>query len=903
MLSNRGFSMFKHATDLNEVKMSFKNLTLYYSVLFVIVSSGIFSVFFICGNSFIEYGDGFRQGCFNILNLKHVYSSILSGNGIPLWNWSKGFGAPNKFLPDPFNTIAALFPLRHLELGISISILMKIYCGGLAFLFFTHQMHMSNYKCLSGSICYAFSTWFLNIAVFQSVFLFTSYVIPLVILSIDWIARGKTPLLFIASVVYTLIRDPYTAYIIAIAAIIFMLLRYFTYNDLFSIKSYITYVLRFIIYGSVAGLISSVFSLQYVIMAINASTESANAPSYGLFWGLGFVESFGKHLISFGYCHEYSYIGIPVLALLVLPIAFKKISIKRTNLIMSIILIALAFSPLACSMFNGFSYTSARWYVLIVFFVIWSSVECFDIEYLRQKKNTIMMLIWLVVISLWTIGFSILGTISLSLRGTAFILINLMAGALLILAICCFNFSIKQRQLLTIGIMCITLMASWSMNFYLFQDKFIPLGYTNELLAKSTQRVSPKIDDDGFYRVDQVDWTNINKEMEMPANENLWWQSKNLYSYDSLISPEQFKLNKYLGNNYGYRTRVYILSNDNRMGLDFLTGVKYFLGDDKRNDTTGSDAYAGYGFNCVDNIDGVNIFKSRYDVSLGFAYDKFISESEFLKLNRPEREQAMLQAAVIPDEIYNKTHDITEEKAEDIETSVTNLNYTISNCDGISINNNEFIVEKDNASFCINTDRASNSQILFSLDNCTRNEGGSFRIYCSNENIRKTAGTDSSNQGLPNVHDFDLNMGYYDNEFCKLTIEFSKTGTYSFDDMRISAMSTDVFDKYAKQRIQNRLNINSYSNSSVNGTINVDNNSILYFSIPQYDNWEVYIDGEKTQKISNVNIAFFGAQVPAGNHEIVLKYESKPFVYGLIASIIGLLLTLAIISFQRKNKR
>ena len=78
--------------DLNDNKYTFRKLALYYSVLFVIFALGIFSVFIIFGKSFLQPGDGFKQGYFWTAEIKHLISSVFSGNGLPQWNWSRGLG-------------------------------------------------------------------------------------------------------------------------------------------------------------------------------------------------------------------------------------------------------------------------------------------------------------------------------------------------------------------------------------------------------------------------------------------------------------------------------------------------------------------------------------------------------------------------------------------------------------------------------------------------------------------------------------------------------------------------------------------------------------------------------------------------------------------------------------------
>ena len=886
-----------YTSDLNNKPMTTKKLVLYYTLLFAVIAAGVFSVFMLLGKSFIMHGDGFRQGYFWVAEIKHLVSSVVSGEGLPQWNWSRGLGMQYLYRADPFNLLAAAFPLKYFEFGLSMSFVLKLYCGGLAYLFFAREVKMSNFQCILGPILYIFSTWFVNVTMIQSSFIFIAFMLPLTMLSIERIYRGKSPVLFILTVAYFLIRDAYLAYMAAIVAILFMLLRYFAFNDKFNISDYLKNLGRFILYGLTGGLLSAAFSLQFILATMRASTVSPSSGGMDLFVSNNFLIDFGKELMTFGHTTGYTYIGLPIMAILVLPIAVRKVSLKNTSSLMTCILLAMTLFPFFSHMFNGFSYSTGRWFVIIVFFASWATMECFDIRELAQKKNIIIIIIWLVILAIWTIGFEILGITGLSLRGTAFILLNLAAGAALIFVIGAFRsgrFTITQRQIATICISGLVLIVSWSMSFYLYQNKFISVGETARSLDTATQKASTAIEDDGFYRVDQVDWLNCHQAMEMPDMESLWWQSKSVYVYDSFTSSKQLTLNKYLGNNYGYLMRVYLLSNDNRMGLDFLHGVKYFLGDNANTGLVGSDNYAGYGFSYMDTLEGVNILQNKYDSGLGFAYDKYISESEFLKLSRPEREQAILQAAVLPDDKCNQiTGDITEVKSSDIETDVKDVKYDIIATDGLRFTDHSIITEKEKASFTIRLEDVSRSQLIVSLENFVKDDDHSFTVTCENGKIKEVVHTGHSNQCIPDIRDFDMNMGYTDGiETLKITINHA--GEYSLDSFHVTAMSVENYDRYAQKRLAEKFEIEEFDSSHVKGEIDVRKDGLIYFSIPQYTNWNVYIDGKKAEKIEDVNIAFMGAEVSKGHHEVELKYNNPSLLFGIPASVFGLLITITI---------
>ena len=70
-----------------------------------------------------------------------------------------------------------------------------------------------------------------------------------------------------------------------------------------------------------------------------------------------------------------------------------------------------------------------------------------------------------------------------------------------------------------------------------------------------------------------------------------------------------------------------------KMGLKAIIG--YYYPTPKNNMV--KEFYSRMGFEKIGEIDGVSVFKSKYDAGLGFVLKKAISESDFDTLNRIEK--------------------------------------------------------------------------------------------------------------------------------------------------------------------------------------------------------------------------------------------------------------------------
>lgn len=894
-----------------------------YTLIFIILTLGVFAVFILAHKVFIHYGDAYKQGYFWTVELRNNLKSLAAGEGYPLWSWYKGLGMEVSLPTDPFQVVAALFPPGYIEFGYTFAILLRMYCSGLAFIALGREMEMTDLGCLVGGFGYAYSGWIVNMALAQGSFLNATTVLPILILSVDRIYKKKSPLIFIFTVAYFLICSPYTAYMAAIATVIYIFLRYAAYNDYFKLSEYLKQIGVFIVYGLIGICISAVTLLPMILTLRGASLDSVT-DGVDLFFVRDVYEAIGSRITGVGKMEGYSYLGVPALAFVTLAVSLRKISIRNTPVIMTIMFFIMALFPFFGSMFNGFGYVVGRWYFLWTFFFIWAAAESFDVELLQERGNVIAMLIAWAIIFAWTVGEQLVGITHLPLRRFAFILVQVTAALLMIAVIAIRSRrgyrrkwekdrAIKIRERLIVFISIAAIILTWNCSLYHNTDPYITNNKLNKQLKHSTQRAGALIEDDGFYRVDMVDGLdNHEQQMKPPANETLWWQYQTVYLYDSKLPSRWQKFYQTVGNNYGYSKRVFVKSNNIRMGLDFLCGVKYFLGNDHVTDREYANAYAGYGFEYEDTLDGVDILKSKYDTGLGFVYDKYMPESEFLKLTRLEREQALLQAAVIPNEELKELRETVlldepgaenmQVRASDIETDIKDVPFEIVDTDGVDVSKfkkGSFKVKKKEGSITIKTKSVKDAQLMLSFDHLYRKkwDGNSkpFDMHIDTGTIvNETMNESNKNQTLAGISDYDLNMGYYDKEKkgLNITISFSKKGKYYFDRMYMSAMSTEIFDKYAAQRQKNKFSISQFNSKIVSGKTESEKDGIVFFSVPKYDNWDVYIDGEKAERIEDLNVAFMGAKVPAGKHQVELRYNFGNLKKGALVSLFGLILAI-----------
>lgn len=111
----------------------------------------------------------------------------------------------------------------------------------------------------------------------------------------------------------------------------------------------------------------------------------------------------------------------------------------------------------------------------------------------------------------------------------------------------------------------------------------------------------------------------------------------------------------------------------------------------------------------------------------------------------------------------------------------------------------------------------------------------------------------------------------------------------------------EVYDILKQGAMQNV----TVTDTKVSGTVNAEEDCVLYTSIPYDSGWSVTIDGKKADIISLSNGALLAVELTEGEHEIELSYHAKGMTAGLCISggaLLFLILFLIIRKIVRKIK-
>lgn len=95
----------------------------------------------------------------------------------------------------------------------------------------------------------------------------------------------------------------------------------------------------------------------------------------------------------------------------------------------------------------------------------------------------------------------------------------------------------------------------------------------------------------------------------------------------------------------------------------------------------------------------------------------------------------------------------------------------------------------------------------------------------------------------------------------------------------VNKLNEDVFEQGYENISKDVMTTTSLSGSSMEGTINVSNDGLFYTSVPYEEGWTAYVDGVETE-ITPVGDALVAFNLSTGEHTIKLVYYPKGFWIG-----------------------
>ncbi|WP_057878804.1 YfhO family protein [Levilactobacillus paucivorans] len=208
-------------------------LWLLYTIAFAIIAAASFGVLAMANRTLIWNMDGVNQH-YPLMRTFHQILYRQGLGGVAGWSWTFGLGADKLttlayyVLGDPFAYVLALLPLRLMEAGYGVLVVVRLYAAGLAFLAFSRCYAFTPGSRLLGTLTYTFTGYSLMIGVHHPFFILPMLWFPLLLLGIERVFAGKGWRWLGLFTGIAVLSNFYFAYILGLGSLCYAVIRYFS---------------------------------------------------------------------------------------------------------------------------------------------------------------------------------------------------------------------------------------------------------------------------------------------------------------------------------------------------------------------------------------------------------------------------------------------------------------------------------------------------------------------------------------------------------------------------------------------------------------------------------------------------------------------------------------------------
>lgn len=184
-------------------------------------------------------------------------------------------------------------------------------------------------------------------------------------------------------------------------------------------------------------------------------------------------------------------------------------------------------------------------------------------------------------------------------------------------------------------------------------------------------------------------------------------------------------------------------------------------------------------------------------------------------------------------------------------------------------------------------------------------ESGQVYLYYDAPSSMKGKGSITVNgvkSDFDAYHSSVISLGYCEaGTSAEVLIEFDKSGSESgrFEIYSYS-MDLEAFEEGISEIRKNQLEIESFSDTSIRGTVNSDHDGMMVMSIPYDKGWNVTVDGKKVETTS-VDESLLSFEVPEGIHDIRLTFFTDKLAEGIGITAISASIMIFLIIRRRKS--
>ncbi|MCC4365974.1 YfhO family protein [Limosilactobacillus reuteri] len=943
--------------DFSLKKRPVKRLYGEYTILFIFLALCIFGTYLVTGHTFILSKDALNQHLPLLAKYREALVSFFHHPRLNFWSWQMGLGSDTfqvysyYTIGDIFSYLALLFPAAKITLAYQVINVIRMYCVGLAFVYFAQHFKFRNSVILMGATTYLVNSFLLYACIAQPFFTTPFIIFPLIVVQIERILQEGSPWPLAGAFTWMLVSNYYLAYVLGIGSFLYLVLRVGTHYR--RTLNYGKALLK-LAFATITSVLLSAVLLVPEIIAVTNSTRTGSLFANGLkTYPLYYYLFLPKSLINGGqwYFMFWSALGIVSIGFIALVYIFsrpRKYPLLTISLGLALIMLLI---PAVGAFFNGMMSASNRWTLLI--YLPLAMAVCIlaeNIPTLDQK--TMAVLSWATGIYL----IVLIATFFFDNENDIFMPVIFLIGSLMVIWLIHLNkLAHPYRWLLAITMLNAGVNAIYAAFPYNgdFSSSMLSRGEYQAITSNRYGNLDQDLKNNSFYRVSTI---SQNKIIDGPNLDNdLTSGLHNIDSYYSLQNKYLGQFNTSLQNNQ-YQANIPIRQADDRTIMNNFFGVKYLFvqsnGDNATKIPAGyfldkaTDPVINYDEGQPSNPQSKDEFvptqtmryKTNYAFPLLYWQDNYISKKDYQSLSPTEKERVLatgvlvdkqeklrgMKAAKLKTHVYplkselvsnrlNKVNPAKLTYTDSEETYQLQLPELQSKKMQQKLKGSELHIEFSKIKY---TPFSMKEQIAYEqahLKETVLNPGNVinqrythyryWRYHILNGspdisfklNVGSKFGTATIEQArqstlslFKHVTNSTLNIGYYDGKLpTSLTFQPSKLGTYELKYRVVAEKLDNNYYREVKTLQRHRLEDVKFKRNQVQGTIKTTRPGVLTSSIPYSTGWSVKVNGKKATTL-RTNQAFLGVYLPAGTHHVTFSYELPGIKLGALLSLIGL---------------
>lgn len=808
-----------------------------------------------------------------------LYDRIVEHKSL-LYSWNTGGGSSFlgnylNYLSSPLSFLIFLFDKEDISYAITFIVALKCILSATSFSYYLKKsFNKDNYFLSAFGILYAFSAYFL--AYYWNVmWLDAMIMLPLIALGIEKIFKTGDIKLYTVSLVILFFANYYMGYMCCIFAVLYFFVCFINtysndgklnenavYEKKYSTKALMNNVfinrgVKFAFASIIAALICAITLVPVFMILKNSSATSGTFPqTFKSYFDL--LDLITSHFALLETTIRSSgdnvlpniYTGILTFILLPLFLVNNKIKLKeKATYVVLIIFFVFCFNN-NCAEYiwhafhfpNDLPYRYSYMYSFIIAVMGYKTILNFKGIKVKDIAYTGLAIISFVIIC----QKFLTNKMTNSTIYATIIFVTLWCGFLFLLK----NKNAQKKTVsfvLVTFILCETIISS---------IVGLPLNQDNKNYKENYKTYTDAINyidnkDSGFYRTELC---YLNTRMD-PAyygyNGISVFSSMAYESYSQLQSSLGMQSNKVNSYTYNTQTPVY----------NMMFNIKYLI----QTDVSLAPSSNLYKKIYTTSDKKSNVYESKYNLPIAYCVNSKIDDWVTDEGNPFEIQSDFVKLATGYSNVFKP------------------VEYNSTDFDAVSgddvTENGTYWLEKSDSSSNYGTETVSLSPTI----------DGNLYLYVKSSDLKTiTVNSEKVSDITQSMEDaYILDLGYHnkgDEVLVSLDASKMESESTSFDFYCYTADDTVVKNMY-NSLAGNSLNVESYSDTTIKGTVKEKENCYLYSSIPYDDGWSVYVDGKKAETFE-IGGTLLAIELTPGQHRIEYKYFPVGFLYGIIISAV-----------------